>query len=57
LDNNYALHFTPTGDLLTSWLGTDYIAVNGDEYPEPEIIYNVYGIENSEQTQVEVYYY
>lgn len=46
-----ALH--STGDQLTSWLGTDNIAVSGDEYPEPEIIYNEYGIENTEPTQEE----
>ena len=46
-----ALH--STGDQLTSWLGTDNIAVNGDGYPEPEIIYNEYGIENTEQIQEE----
>lgn len=46
-----ALH--STGGQLTSWLGTDNIAVSGDEYPEPEIIYNEYGIENTEQTQEE----
>lgn len=48
-----ALAIHSTGEQLTTWFGTDHVALNGDGYSESEIVYNVCDITATDEEQAE----